>query len=69
MRNTTKDKRIFSATKDYYGTGVATDVSINKIAMHITGRKLMNLTEELKSDIFAIKNNMQDSVYMESFIK
>ena len=68
MRNTNKDKRIFAATKDYYGTGISNDISIPKISLHITGRKLMPLTEELKSDIFAIKENLKDSVYMESVI-
>jgi len=67
MRNTQKDKRIFAAVKDFYGPGIPKDVSIPKIALHITGRKSMPLNEELKRDIFLIKENMKDSIYMESF--
>lgn len=68
MRNTKKDKKIFSAVKDYYGTGVPGNISIPKIALHITGRKLMKLDDELRSDIFKIKQNMKDSMYIGSLI-
>lgn len=67
MRNTIKDKRIFGAVRDYYnGKGGRVD----KIAFHITGRKrLRDLTEEEKSDIWAIKVNLQDSVYMKGILE
>ncbi len=64
MRNTKKDKRIKFAVGDYYGTGKPDHISIEKISLHLTGRKLMVLNDELKSDIFAIKENMKDSLYM-----
>lgn len=66
MRKTKKDKKIFFAVRDYYGPGVSDDIPVAKIALHITGRKLMLMTPELKSDILKIKNNMMDSIYMES---
>lgn len=50
--------------KDYYGTGISTDISIPKIALHITGRKHIALSDELKSDIWAIRENMKDALYM-----
>jgi hypothetical protein len=64
MRKTTKDKRIFFATRDYFNDkGGRTDA----IALHLTGRKpLKNLSESEKSDIWAIKENMTDSQYMAS---
>jgi len=68
MRQTKKDLRIFSAVKDYYGEGVAGDVSITKISLHITGRKLITLTNELKSDIFKIRENMKDNFYMNNLL-
>lgn len=68
MRNTIKDKRIKFAIVDYYGPAISSDISIEKILRHIAGRKLMPLTEDLKSDIFAIKINLQDSIYMGSSI-
>lgn len=68
MRNTKKDKRIKAAIVDYYGPAGIGDVSIDKLLRHIAGRKLIQLTDELRSDIFAIKQNMQDSKYMESLL-
>jgi len=63
MRNTTKDKKIFFATRDYYNDrGKRT----NSIAYHITGRKrLHDLTEEEKKDFWAIRENMKDTIYMQ----
>jgi len=67
MRNTNKDKRIAFAIKDYYGPAIANDISVEKLLRHIAGRHLIhNLSEEIKSDIFAIKINMSDPIYMGS---
>jgi len=66
MRNTIKDKRIFGATRDYYNDKGG---RVDQIAYHITGRKhLKDLTEEEKSDIWAIKINMLDSIYMSGLV-
>ena len=63
MRNTIKDKRIFGATRDYYNDKGG---RVDLIAYHLTGRKhLKDLTEEEKSDIWAIRQNMEDKVYMD----
>ena len=65
MRNTQKDKRIKFAIVDYFGPAISNDISIEKLLRHIAGRKIIhNLSEEIKSDIFAIKINMSDPVYM-----
>jgi len=62
MRKTNKDKRIFFATRDYFNDKGG---RVDKIAYHITGRKLLkDLTEQEKSDVWAIKVNMADAVYM-----
>ena len=67
MRSTNKDKRIYFAIKDYYGPAELNDISVEKLLRHIAGRKIIhNLSEEIKSDIFAIKINMQDPIYMGS---
>ena len=69
MRNTTKDRRIKFAITDYYGPAGLNEISIENLLKHIAGRKIIhNLSEEIKSDIFAIKTNMTDSIYM-SFVK
>ena len=65
MRNTTKDKRIKFAITDYYGPAGLNEISIENLLKHIAGRKIIhNLSEEIKSDIFAIKINMTDPIYM-----
>lgn len=65
QRNTNKDKRIFFAVRDYYNDN---SKRVNQIALHLTGRrKLKDLTEEEKSDIWAIRENMADKVYMNGF--
>ena len=67
MRNTTKDRRIKFAITDYYGPAGLNEISIENLLKHIAGRKIIhNLSEEIKSDIFAIKTNMQDLIYMSS---
>jgi hypothetical protein len=67
MRNTTKDRRIKFAITDYYGPAGLNEISTENLLKHIAGRKIIhNLSEEIKSDIFAIKTNMQDSIYMSS---
>ena len=68
MRATKKDTRIFSATKDYYGPSGAGNISVDKVALHITGRKKIVLNDELRSDIFAIRENMKDDFYMNQLI-
>ena len=67
MRNTNKDKRIVFAIKDYYGKDIPKEISVEKLLRHVAGRKIIhNLSEGIKSDIFAIKINMQDPIYMDS---
>lgn len=67
MRKTKKDSRINFAIKDYYGPAKSTEISIEQLLRHIAGRKIIhNLSDELKSDIFAIKINMSDPIYMDS---
>ena len=62
MRNTNKDKRIFSATRDYYNDRGG---RIDQLAYHLTGRKqLRSLTEGEHSDLWAIRTNMTDEIYM-----
>jgi hypothetical protein len=69
MRNTQKDRRIKFAITDYYGPAGLNEISVENLLKHIAGRKIIhNLSEEIKSDIFAIKINMQDPIYM-GFIK
>lgn len=66
MRNTNKDKRIKFAIVDYFGPAISNDISVEKLLRHIAGRHLIhNLSDELRSDIFAIKTNMQDPIYMD----
>lgn len=67
MRNTIKDKRIFGAVRDYYNDK---NGRIDQIAYHLTGRKLLkDLTEEEKSDIWAIRQNMTDEIYMKEILE
>ena len=62
MRNTLKDKRIFFATRDYFNDK---GDRVDQIAYHITGRKLLrDLTDEEKSDVWAIRQNLSDPIYM-----
>lgn len=69
MRNTNKDKRIFSAVKDYFGDSFPEKHSLDKISLHITGRKqLHELSEEERADIRRIKLNMTDEVYMNGLL-
>ena len=65
MRATRKDKRIVFAIKDYYGPSGLGEISIENLLKHIAGRKIIhNLSDEIRSDIFAIKINMTDPIYM-----
>lgn len=64
MRNTPKDKKISAAIKDYYGPDGLKEISVEKLLRHIAGRRLIHdLSEELKSDIWAIRENMKDDIY------
>ena len=66
VRKTKKDKRIFFAVRDYYNVDGNPKESkrANEVALHITGRKNINLTEEERSDVRCIKENMKDMIYM-----
>jgi len=71
MRNTSKDIKIKNATIDYYGTGSDTKEKsrFETIARFITGRyNNIKLTEEEMSAVKSIKGNMEDPLYMSSFI-
>lgn len=61
MRQTSKDRRIKFAVQDYYNSWTKREL---EIATHIAGRKVIELTEEEKSDIRCIKDNMTDRIYM-----
>lgn len=64
MRQTRKDKRISFAIKDYYGPSGLNEISIENLLKHIAGRKIIhNLSGEIRSDIWAIRENMKDALY------
>jgi hypothetical protein len=66
MRNTIKDKRIFGAVRDYYNDKGG---RVDLLAYHLTGRKhLKDLTEQDKSDLWAIRTNMEDKTYMDGLV-
>lgn len=61
-------KLIAYATFDYYGTGLKKSEipGVRNVALFIMKRKrgLPQMTEEQKSDIWAIKNNLRDKLYI-----
>ncbi|MFA5652262.1 MAG: hypothetical protein WC933_02765 [Candidatus Paceibacterota bacterium] len=60
-----KQKLIIKVVYDYYGGG---STRANQVAVYLMGRKKgVNLTEKEMSDLWAIKTNMTDKVYMQSF--
>jgi len=63
-----KQNIIINACFDYYGTETTAEEtkSAKKIALWVMGRKKgISLTEEEKSALWAIKNNLADRVYAE----
>lgn len=55
-------KLIISAVYDYYGVGKTKRA--NQVALYIMGRKRgVELSEEEKSDMWAIKENLKDKTY------
>ncbi len=67
-----KQNVIVNACFDYYGTGATAEEakSAKKIALWIMGRKKgIVLTEEERSNLWAIKINLADNVYVESLAR
>lgn len=70
IKKTNKQKIIIEATFDYFGKEMTNEEkkSAKQIALYIMGRKRgVNLTEEEKSDMWAIRENLGDKVYVDSF--
>ncbi|OGZ66577.1 MAG: hypothetical protein A3C58_02640 [Candidatus Staskawiczbacteria bacterium RIFCSPHIGHO2_02_FULL_34_10] len=65
VKKSLKQKLIMKAVYDYFGIGID-KVRANQIAIFLMGRKKgVNLTDEEKSDAWAIKINLTDKVYLE----
>lgn len=60
MRSTKKDTKIKEAVKDYYNSF---GVREREIALYITGRKKIEMTQEEKSDVWAIRTNIEVGEY------
>lgn len=62
-----KQKLIIAAARDYFGVG--NKVRANQIALFIMGRKRgVNLTEEEKSDVWGIKDALNDETYIRGLL-
>ncbi|KKP32626.1 MAG: hypothetical protein A2312_04240 [Candidatus Staskawiczbacteria bacterium RIFOXYB2_FULL_32_9] len=68
-----RQKLIIDAVADYYGDGATRQEKMDSkiIALFLMGRKarLQPLSEEQKKDMQAIKNNISDRIYSDSFSK
>lgn len=67
---TERQKLIIESCLDYYGSGISKEErkSAKKIALWVMGRrKGISLTENEKSDVWAIKINLEDETYANSF--
>ena len=58
----TKHKLVLKAVKDYYFNSVN-----HKVAQSIMGEKV-ELNEQEKSDVWAIKTNLEDLVYCQNLL-
>lgn len=58
-------KLVSSAVRDYFGQY---DLSQEKITMAVEGLKV-DLTQEQKSDVWAIKTNLEDLIYKNELLK
>ena len=62
-----KQKLIIAATYDYFGIG--SKVRANQVALFLMGRKRgVNLTDEEKSDVWAIRENLNDKTYISGLL-
>ena len=62
-----KQKLIIAAVYDYFGIG--SKVRANQIAIYIMRRKRgVSLTEEEKSDVWAIRENLNDAIYVKGLL-
>ena len=62
-----KQKLIIVAVYDYFGVG--SKVRANQIAIYIMGkRRGVDLTDEEKSDVRAIKENLKDEIYVKGLL-
>jgi len=62
-----KQKLIIAAVYDYFGIG--SKVRANQIAIYIMGkRRGVNLTDEERSDVCAIKENLKDEIYIKGLV-
>jgi len=66
-RNKSQKQKLFiSACHDYYGKG-KNEARANQIAIWMMGRRRgIKLTEEEKSAMWAIRENLKDTIYTES---
>jgi len=67
-----KQKLIIRAVADYYGSGITADekVASKIVALFLMNRKarLPELTDEQKSDMWAIKVNLEDKGYCDGLL-
>ena len=62
-----KQKLIIAAVYDYFGIG--SKVRANQVALFLMGRKRgVNLTDEEKSDVWAIRENLNDTIYVKGLL-
>lgn len=63
-----KQKIIIEACHDYYGKG-QNEKRANQVALYLMGRKRdVELTEEEMSDLWKIKENLKDEIYLKSLV-
>lgn len=62
-----KQRLIIVAVYDYFGLG--SKVRANQIALYVMGRKKgVKLSDEEKSNAWAIKNNLKDKIYIKGLL-
>jgi len=65
-----KQKTIIKAVSDYYGAGITNQEKLGSkvVALFIMGRKarLQPMSDGQKSDMWAVKTNLEDPTYVNS---
>jgi len=72
LKMTDAQKLIFWATVDFYGDGLTTKEipEIRQLAIYLMGRrKGIKLTDQQKDDMWYIRENLKDKVYIESLLQ
>jgi len=67
---TIKQKLLINVCYDYYGKGMFPNekVRAGQIALYLMGkRRGIELTNQEKSDMWAIKENLKDKIYLNAF--